>query len=256
MKFSIQSDIGRKRNSNQDYADYFYSSSQHLLFVLCDGVGGNQAGEVASRQTTEYIGRAFQKIDHPLSLSEMKTWCLTIIQEVNDFIVETASQNEDYEGMGTTLVLVTIIESVILICHVGDSRVYAYQKGQINQLTQDHSLVNELVRTGEISVEESYHHPRRNVVTQSIGVPTSLKPEVTELPSYQVERLLLCSDGLNAMLRDEEIANIMAQNADLVELGQALIEAANQAGGFDNITLILIEALEENLEGGDQNEWK
>ncbi|MGF3076653.1 Stp1/IreP family PP2C-type Ser/Thr phosphatase [Facklamia sp. P12955] len=251
MKITIHSNIGRKRSSNQDYADYFYSQNQQILFILCDGVGGNLAGDIASQQTTEFVGRAFETIDYPMTITQAHAWMTQMTNQVNTFILNQADLNPDYEGMGTTIVLATIIEQTILICHVGDSRAYAYGAGQLKQLTEDHSLVNELIRTGEITVEESIDHPRRNVVTQSIGTPMVLEPAFSEISLDKVELLLLCSDGLNGMLKNEEIEQIINNQTDLDRLGDELVAAANNAGGLDNITIILASDFNLEDEGGD-----
>ncbi|MGX7108613.1 Stp1/IreP family PP2C-type Ser/Thr phosphatase [Facklamia miroungae] len=251
MQITIHSNIGRKRSSNQDYADYFYSQSQQVLFILCDGVGGNLAGDIASQRTTEYIGKEFEKVSQPMTVTQAHAWMVQMTNQVNNYILNQADLNPEYEGMGTTIVLATIVEDTILICHVGDSRAYAFAKGQLTQLTEDHSLVNELIRTGEITFEESIDHPHRNVVTQSIGTPMVIEPEFSEIALDRVEILLLCSDGLNGMIRNEEIEQIMAKQPDLDRLGQQLVEAANEAGGLDNITIILATNFNLNDEGGD-----
>lgn len=251
MKISMHSDIGLKRTSNQDYANYYYSQQEQVLWILCDGVGGNLAGDVASQKTTEFIGHAFQEVDQVMTLEESLNWMESIIQESNKYILALASQDLKWEGMGTTVVLATMVEETILICHVGDSRAYVVKEGKLQQMTNDHSLVNELIRSGEITAEEGVHHPQRNVVTQSIGTSFQVHPECSQIAIDQVELLILCSDGLNSMLEDDEIFKVIQEEKDIESLGQELIEAANQAGGHDNITLILVSEFKQiEQEGG------
>ena len=243
MEIVVHTHIGKKRTSNQDYADYFVSPGKQALLILCDGVGGNLAGDVASKKTTEFIGQHFLTLKDPLDLVQMKDWLQVIMSQVNQYISLEAQNNEDQHGMGTTLVLATQVEDQLLVAHVGDSRAYAYNnQGQLIRLTDDHSLVNELIRSGQITPEEGINHPRRNVVTQSIGQPVDLKTEVNNFSVEDLRLLLLCSDGLNTMVSDEEIQAIIQSTIDLSDLdylADRLIEAANEAGGLDNITLIL-----------------
>lgn len=250
MQISIRSNIGKRRSSNQDYADYFESLAGQIIFVLCDGVGGNLAGDVASKKTTEFVGRRFKQVDHYLSKEAMQEWMDKVIYDVNEFIVEESSKSTDYVGMGTTLVLATIVEDFILVAHVGDSRAYTYNQGLLVQLTEDHSLVNELVKSGEITVEESINHPRRNVVTQSIGSDYKVEAEFTQIDKKQVELLLLCSDGLSNMLSSQMMVEMIEAEKDLNQLAINLIAAANKAGGLDNITIILVNNLFDHAKGG------
>lgn len=255
MEITVHSNIGKKRTSNQDYADYFKSQAQQLLLVLCDGVGGNLAGDVASRLTTEYIGKAFEKLADHLNPQDMLTWMKSQIQAANRYILEMAHEKAEYEGMGTTLVMASLVEDRFLIAHVGDSRAYAYAQETLTQLTEDHSLVNELVKSGEITKEESYTHPHRNIVTQSIGSRQNLEITTTQCMTQDIEVLLLCSDGLNTMLTHQEIESMFQAEDQLTVLADQLVSAANKAGGTDNITLILArpdKELAQVVEGGDQ----
>lgn len=250
MQITVRSNIGKKRSSNQDYADYFESRAGQVLFVLCDGVGGNLAGDVASRKTTEFIGSRFKQLDHYMSKEVMEEWMDKIIYEVNAFIVEVSDQSTDYVGMGTTLVLATVVEDFVVVAHVGDSRAYTYHQGVLVQLTEDHSLVNELVKSGEITPEESLNHPRRNIVTQSIGGDLQVEAEFTQMHKNQVELLMLCSDGLSNMLSSELMIELIEAEKDLNQLASNFIEAANDAGGLDNITIILVSNLMNDGKGG------
>ncbi len=245
MEITVLSNIGKKRASNQDYAEYYFNQAGQVLFVLCDGVGGNLAGDVASRLTAEYLGQRFQEVEGFDQVDQAKDWMDQMIAAVNDYILEASKQSAEYEGMGTTLILATLVAGRILLAHVGDSRGYLYRQGQLIQVTEDHSLVNELIKTGEITPEEGLSHPQRNVVTQSIGLPMAIEPAFNDLSVEDVDVLLLCSDGLTNMVTANEIVAHFKEYQELESLGQALIDAANLAGGKDNITLILVRHLAE-----------
>lgn len=245
MKISIKSNIGKRRASNQDYADYFVNDYQQVLLILCDGVGGNQAGDVASRMTTEFIGEQFIACQS-LFLEEVEDWLGKAITQANLHIYQASMESAKLEGMSTTLVLVLIIEDRLFIAHVGDSRAYIYRRDELKQMTEDHSLVNELIRSGEITAEEGQYHPIRNVVTQSIGGTDTVAYEISQLAIDQVETLLICSDGLTNMVSFEQLKdNFDRPQASLDQLAQDLIDQANQAGGLDNITVILVRDLEQ-----------
>lgn len=240
MKISVDSNVGKLRKSNQDYADYFVSSHNQFLFILCDGVGGHQAGEVASELTTKFIGEAFTQLSQELNQDNIGQWIDQIIHQVNDYIYTKSIESSLLEGMGTTLIMATLIDNFAYVVHVGDSRAYFYRNEELFQLTQDHSLVNELIRTGEITEEEVSFHPQRNIVTQSIGVTESVTYELQFFDLNQVEYIMLCSDGLTNMLNLQEMTEIFAQGISMDRLGKQLIEAANNAGGKDNISIILV----------------
>lgn len=245
MKISIKSNIGKRRASNQDYADYFVNDHQQVLFVLCDGVGGNQAGDVASRLTTEFLGEQF-KTQAKLNVNEARDWLGKIIDQANQYIYQESTTSMKLEGMSTTLVLVLLLEADLFIAHVGDSRAYIFRQGELLQMTEDHSLVNELIRSGEITAEEGQYHPIRNVVTQSIGGTDSVSYEISQLAIKEVETLLLCSDGLTNMVSFDDLQTYFQEEArPLDELAEALIDQANQAGGLDNITVILARELDQ-----------
>lgn len=252
MKISVHSNIGKRRTSNQDYADYYTSKTKQNLFILCDGVGGHQAGDVASRMTTNYLGEKFESIDTVFTLESIQTWMLEAIQDVNQFIYKKSVEYAELVGMGTTLVMAAVVDGQFVIAHVGDSRAYAYYQDDLRQITEDHSLVNELIRSGEITEEEANHHPRRNVVTQSIGGTDTVSAELNTVSISEVDILLLCSDGLTNMVSREELVTLFNQHRFEENFGELLITAANDAGGMDNITLILVSQDPTSADGGEQ----
>lgn len=252
MQIALHSNVGKQRKSNQDYADYFKSDYNQYLFVLCDGVGGHQAGDIASELTTKYLGKEFQSIDKQLTAEEASQWIGEAIHKVNNFIYEESLKDRQLDGMGTTLVLALVIEELVLIAHVGDSRAYIFEQGQLIQKTEDHSLVNELIRSGEITKEEGDYHPQRNVVTQSIGVTPDVGYELSEIRTHSIDGLMLCSDGLTNMVSHEVLMNYFNSQANVEDLAVTLINAANEAGGRDNITIIIVRNLDSlSVEDGE-----
>lgn len=243
MKVSLHSNIGKRRKSNQDYANYYINDQQDYLFVLCDGVGGSQAGDIASQQTVEFIGRAFLDKAGFSDQDPVEDWIHEVIHQVNQTIYQESLTQEDRQGMSTTLVMALVVRDQLYIAHVGDSRAYAYQQGTLDQLTEDHSLVNELIRSGELTTEEGAFHPQRNVVTQAIGGTDQVDYECSKLPVEGIDVLMLCSDGLTNMVSHDHLLEFFA-NHDLDEnLAERLIQAANDAGGADNITVIIVSHL-------------
>lgn len=255
MKIAISSNIGKRRTSNQDYADYFENDFDQTLFILCDGVGGHLGGDVASQRTTHYLGELFKQLEQPLTQDKAMEWLYHAIQEVNTKIYDDATQDPNLTGMGTTLVTALIIDRIIFIAHVGDSRAYLYKQGTLTQLTEDHSLVNELVRAGEITLEQSFVHPHRNAVTQSIGLSKQVKIEFKILNFDEIEQLMLCSDGLTNMLSQEQLLTLFNDHRENNEFAQLLVDKANEAGGMDNISVVILSHL-ENTKVKEVSEWK
>lgn len=240
MQISFQTDVGKKRNSNQDYVAVFKNQADITLAILADGMGGHQAGDVASKMAVDGIGDKWQEtaIDSP---EKACSWFVTAIQAANDAVYELGQEKPELKGMGTTIVCVAVFAEEFALAHVGDSRMYLVRDHEITQLTEDHSLVNELVRSGEITAEMAAVHPRRNVLTRSVGMPGLVEVDIAS-HFYKVgDYLLLASDGLTNMLSDDVIKWIVDEPISLAEKVKKLISGANDAGGADNITVLLIE---------------
>ena len=240
MEVYFQSDQGKKRNSNQDYVATFCNQQQYTLALLADGMGGHQAGDIASRQAVEEIGQNWQKTT--ITESQKATqWFIQQIQKVNQLIFEKGQADLKLSGMGTTFEAVAVFEDQIALAHVGDSRIYIVRDNQLLPLTEDHSLVNELVKSGEITKEMAAVHPRKNIITRSIGMPGTVEVYVATYPYRLGDLILICSDGLTNMVSEEDILALIQTKESLPALGQALIDTANQQGGLDNITVLLID---------------
>lgn len=236
VRYAAKTDIGKLREINEDTF-----LVEDKIFAVADGMGGHRAGEVASSMAIDILKKRageFEEGDTPQRIQKMLKEAL---DEVNDAIVKKGETQGDYLGMGTTLTAFHISERRIFLVHIGDSRAYLIRNGKITQLTQDHTLVADMVGKGEISEEEARIHPLKNILVRALG--TDIKAEV-DLLSEEVQpgdRILLCSDGLSSMLRDEEILSIVNESESLENACQRLIDTANTNGGEDNTTVVLVE---------------
>jgi serine/threonine protein phosphatase PrpC len=232
-------DTGRQRRANEDS---LLASSP--LFVVADGMGGAQAGEVASRIAVESFRPGLRDAPEPeLALA-------TLARAANARIHELSHANAEQAGMGTTLTAVYVGEEEIAIAHVGDSRAYCLRDGQLLRLTDDHSLVDELMRQGRLTPEEAVEHPQRSVITRALGPEWTVEVDTRSFRGRTGDVYLLCSDGLTTMLPEERIADLLVANPRLPDAGEALIAAANEAGGRDNITVVLLRL--EEVRVGEQ----
>jgi protein phosphatase len=228
---SAHTDTGRRRRRNEDAF-----VCEPPLFAVADGMGGAQAGEVASRLAAESLR------EQELGGLSSPEQTVELIREANRRVYAYSSENASARGMGTTMTVALVEGSVVTIGHVGDSRAYLLRDDQLTQLTQDHSLVAELVRSGRLSAKEAESHPRRSVITRALGTDSEVEVDVLSLRAQDRDIFLLCSDGLTSMVSDEEIARLLlSARGDLDDAGKKLIAAANQAGGEDNITVVLFE---------------
>ena len=240
MEVYFQSDIGKRRKSNQDYTATFTNQKNQLLALLADGMGGHQAGDIASRQAVEEIGIAWEATMIDDSEKAVQ-WFLQHIQQANQRIFEKGQSQPTLSGMGTTLEVVTILDNHLALAHVGDSRIYLFREQRLIALTEDHSLVNALLKSGEITQEMAENHPRKNIITRSLGMPGSLEVDVAIHKIEDHDQLLLCSDGLTNMVSEPKITQILLEAASLQDASQRLIDEANAKGGLDNITVLLID---------------
>lgn len=248
MKYSGKTDIGLKRKNNQD-SFMVVSKDNFLSAVVCDGMGGAKGGNVASslavKAYTQVVKSVMSKVTPVLLEPEdAEKTIKEAIAKANTAVYEAANYDIELEGMGTTLVSVLICGDNIIAANVGDSRLYLYNNGILKQVSNDHSFVQYLLDKGSITKEEAKNHPNRNIILRALGVNESVEPEIINLKNEEYEILLLCSDGLTTHLSDEEINEVIADNTDkhlsLKKKSEILIEKANEKGGIDNITVILI----------------
>lgn len=242
MQFEILSDIGKKRTVNEDSAAVFTLSEGITLAVIADGMGGHRGGDFASSTAIKVIGEEFMKLK-TTQFSEQEDWAEWLketILYVNRMLFNQANENEALKGMGTTLEAVLIRGRSCLGLHIGDSRVYAIQKEEIRQVTTDHSYVNILVDSGEITEQEAEVHPQRNWIMKALGSERSIDPDCYAMELDEGAYLLLCTDGLSNKVDDPTIQKIVFSESTLRETAQELIDTANKMGGEDNISVILI----------------
>lgn len=238
MLIITKSDIGCVRKINQDYVRFHQKSDHECLVVLCDGMGGHKAGEIASQMVCDDIIENYQNRPSFQDREDIQNWIVTSIHHAHQKVQMKSHESPEYEGMGTTIALVLCIDDMAYISHVGDSRVYWINNGLI-QLTKDDTLVNVLVDSGTISQAEARIHPQKNILLQAVGVSDSLNPSFIE-KHIENGLLLVCSDGLYNSLSDEQIVQILYSQEDIQKKAYQLIENANQYGGQDNISFALI----------------
>lgn len=229
-------DIGRAREGPNE--DGFLDESRRLsLVAVADGMGGHRAGEVASATALEAVQTAM------VSGTSLRD----AIEGANDAVLEKSVSDQQLRGMGTTLTAGTLgSDGNLLIGHVGDSRAYLVRDGNLTQITNDHSLVEEMVREGELTPEQAETHPQRSIITRALGIDPAVDVDVYPVQLRAGDRILLCSDGLTTMVRSEEIAEILAGEPDAGRAAQRLVDAANAAGGEDNVTVVVVEVVEDD----------
>ena len=250
MKITYQAitDVGKKRKGNED--SLFVNADQRL-FVVADGMGGHAAGEIASKVAVDAINEFVvltsgdEEITWPFGLDENISYdgnrLKTAIRFANRKVLEATREKSEYEGMATTVAAVLVDGSSANLGHVGDSRVYLVREGKIEQLTSDHSWVNEQIQSGVISSDQARSHPLRNVVTRALGGKPDLQVDMQVHKIVPGDILLLCSDGLTTMIPDDDIARLVTEaSGDVEKAGRALVAAANARGGEDNITVLLL----------------
>ena len=238
LKTFSMTDVGKKRELNQDY---IYTSEMPVgnlpnLFIVADGMGGHKAGDYASRYPVETM---LQKISESEE-TDPKVLLKHAIECANEFVHEKATQNPDMSGMGTTVVAAVCMEDEMLVANVGDSRLYLIND-EIKQITVDHSLVEEMIRIGGLDRDAARNHPDKNIITRAVGVKEKVEIDFFRVALLRDDTILLCSDGLSNMVEDEQIRLIVNGQRDIVEKTEELIKAANENGGTDNISVVLIE---------------
>ncbi len=229
MEVGAKTDKGKVREQNEDTFGY-----RDTLFVIADGMGGHQAGEVASAIAVETVLAVEMDADPVASLRRA-------VLSANSAILEEMAKNEDFSGMGTTVAILLLKTDQAFISHVGDSRIYQLAEGNLVQLTNDHSFVAELIKNGSITEEEAKIHPQRNVLTRALGTEGHLEFEVNSFSIHSGDKFLLCSDGLTGIVDEKKIKEILMSGKTPQIIADQLVEQANKDGGTDNISVIVIE---------------
>ena len=228
-------DIGNVREINEDYGDYYLGES-YKLYVVADGMGGHNAGEVASKMAVDgminFVKENYKKISDNEILIEA-------VAEVNYKIYKHSLEANNLSGMGTTIAAAMITDECIRVVNVGDSVCYGIDKEAIDKITKDHSLVQELLDTGSITVEEARNHPRKNIITRAVGTNMRVEVDQFTIPQNIYDYFVLCTDGLSNEISEEEIFNEIRWSTNLEKTGKRLIEMAKYSGGKDNITVLV-----------------
>ncbi len=228
--------------------DYMYTSETAVgklpnLFLVADGMGGHKAGEYASRFTVDKIVEDISELQTEEPVTALKE----AMEDANRKLLKEAEADSKKAGMGTTLVAASVIGNRLYVANVGDSRLYIVNHDAITQITRDHSLVEEMVRLGEMDKAEARNHPDKNIITRAIGVLPEVSADFFEIEVKPEDTILMCSDGLTNMVDDEEIKRIVLGQRDIVEKAEKLVETANINGGKDNITVVLIEPFSDEV---------
>lgn len=241
MRVYAKTDIGKARQMNQDFYYISQKNEDMCLCILADGMGGYNGGEIASNLATnsakEYIEENFDKIEH--TEKEIMNLIKYAMEYANKAVLEKSKENEELEQMGTTLEICIIYNGKAYIGHIGDSRIYRIRKNIIRRITTDHSYVEKLVKDGTITREEAFYHPKKNMLMKALGCNEAIEPDIIVKEFLQNDIILMCSDGLTNMLTEEAIYNIVQEEPKTA--CEKLIKKANENGGYDNISVILIK---------------
>ena len=243
MEIALLTDVGQKRTNNQDYVNHFVNRAGRTMILLADGMGGHRAGNIASEMAVTDLGAAW--VDTQIeTVNEVREWFAHHLEIENQKIYQLG-RDEAYRGMGTTLEALAIIDNQAIYAHIGDSRIALIRGEEYRLMTSDHSLVNELLKAGQLTAEEAEAHPQKNIITQSIGQKDEIQPDMGIITLEPGDYILLNSDGLTNMISGSEISDIVTSDISLEDKAATLIRFANNAGALDNITVALVSIKEE-----------
>lgn len=246
MEVSLLTNVGRKRSNNQDYVNRYHNKAGMLMIILADGMGGHRAGNIASELAATELGTAWVATDIT-DLNGVREWFAQHLEAVNQKIYQMG-QEEEYHGMGTTLEALAIIDNQMIFAHIGDSRISLIRGEEVIPLTSDHSLVNVLLKAGQLTPEEAAQHPQKNIITQSIGQKDPVEPDIDIKTLEPGDYILVNSDGLTNMVSEADIFDIVTSQVSLDDKAEALVRFANNAGGLDNITVALVHIDQEEAQ--------
>lgn len=238
MKIAYASDTGRMRTDNQDYVSVFINQSGTQLAIVADGVGGQNGGDVAATMAVSHIGNQWEQSSIN-SVDDVKQWLVDHINSENDTIVQTANRYHTLNGMATTLVVAVIFANKMVVANIGDSRAYVIRQRQMRQLTTDHNLANELLQEGAITPDEAITHPGRHLITRQLGVTDDSKADLFAINIYPGDYVLMTTDGMPKHIRDKEILQTILSAPDISQAVSQLITLTNEAGGSDNVTVLI-----------------
>jgi len=241
MNAVYMTDQGKIRSHNEDCGGIFLNGDGNRLAIVADGMGGHRAGDVASGMALEEM-KKFWESSSGISLPDQaENWLREHISSVNDTLFKHARANEECDGMGTTIVAAVMLEDSATIANIGDSRCYILNESGFRKITEDHSLVNELLRSGQITKEDAENHPRKNVLLRALGTEEKVAMDISTIMFEEGDLLLLCSDGLSNKVSESEMAEVLKSGGNLEQKASRLVSLANEYGGEDNITLAIVE---------------
>ncbi|WP_040948594.1 Stp1/IreP family PP2C-type Ser/Thr phosphatase [Gorillibacterium massiliense] len=241
MLTAVRTDIGRIRAVNEDRALVTPDLNGLVFAIVADGMGGHQAGDTASQMAVELIHEGLQQVQPDASEEERKLLLHEAIQSANRQIYEVSRSRQQFSGMGTTVVALLATEQSLTIANIGDSRAYLRRNDKLIRLTEDHSLVYELMKSGQLTAEEAENHPRRNVLTRALGTDPDVEADICVHNWEPGDIILVCSDGLSTMATDTTLLRVLQGDGDLGQIADSLILTALEAGGDDNITVVLLK---------------
>ena len=238
--YHYATDIGKVRTHNEDAVNIF-KNENCILMVVADGMGGHAAGDVAARMTVDKISESFSDKLKFSSSEEARVWIKNILQVINQDILDHSKKYNATKGMGTTLVMALITNDFISFVNIGDSRAYILSYNYLRQITKDHTFVRRLVEEGQLSERAARLHPQKNVIVNSLGTSSSLEFDYLVLERFDIDAILLCTDGLTGLVEDLEILEIISTDEIIAKKIEKLISKANELGGNDNISVAMCE---------------
>ena len=245
LRYSCKTDVGRVRHHNED-AVHIFENKHVLVMVVADGMGGHASGDVASKMAIQLVDERFDEETAFVDKEEVGVWFGDVLDAVNAEILDY-SQKFDAQIMGTTMVVAVIAKEFIAFANIGDSRAYVLAYDRLRQVTKDHTFVRELVEMGQISERAAKVHPKKNIINKALGASEKLEFDFITLENYEVDAILLCTDGLTGLVEDQEILAVLKTDIALDVKVDQLIEKANVRGGSDNVSIALVEFKEGSM---------
>lgn len=241
MKITAKTDIGLVRSTNEDTYTFIKKDDDNFLAFVCDGMGGHLGGSFASAKAVEMINESFNSFTSKKITKSIGVWLFEAITKINAFIYEHSISHENLKGMGTTITGVIKLNNEMYYAHIGDSRIYIYNKDELRQITTDHTYVNTLLLNGLITYKQSLKHPKKHVLTNALGIKKSVSVDIGQISLKENDNLLICSDGLHNLLDGKKLLKVLNEPLQINEKIDFIVEKALELGGNDNITLILLE---------------
>lgn len=240
MDYGYLTDPGKVRDHNEDSVIVVKNSANEYMLAVADGMGGHRGGEIASSIAISHIGKRFSEISSIGNKEDAINWIKDVVSEANVLIYKYTNENPESTGMGTTLVLAVLTHDFLLFGNIGDSSGYVLRNEKLHKITTDHTLVNLLVKSGELTEEEAKEHPRKNVLMRALGATTKVEMDIFDVET-DIDGIMLCSDGLTNMLDDEQISKVLSEKSSIEDRLNKLIVKSNNRGGTDNISVTFLE---------------